>query len=142
VTGDRVLARGPKLRPRGRAVWPTHCGHVAHEVGQHADRAHDRSAGLPSGRRLLDEGRGAPELISLLKRNSYGKALEIARVARGIQGANGMIDKSPKETAVTTPRAMYLDIRFILRDRRVPFQRAAQPIRPTIKNEAAMTFRK
>ena len=43
--------------------------------------------------RLLDEGRGAPELISLLKRNSCGKALEIARVARDIHGGNGIIDE-------------------------------------------------
>jgi glutaryl-CoA dehydrogenase len=43
--------------------------------------------------RLLDDGRGAPELISLLKRNSCGKALEIARVARDIHGGNGIIDE-------------------------------------------------
>jgi glutaryl-CoA dehydrogenase len=43
--------------------------------------------------RLMDEGRCAPELISLLKRNSCGKALEIARVARDIHGANGIMDE-------------------------------------------------
>ena len=43
--------------------------------------------------RLLDEGRAAPELISLLKRNSSGKALEIARLARDIHGGNGIVDE-------------------------------------------------
>jgi len=43
--------------------------------------------------RLMDEGRCAPELISLLKRNSCGKALEIARVARDMHGGNGISDE-------------------------------------------------
>jgi glutaryl-CoA dehydrogenase len=43
--------------------------------------------------RLLDEGRAAPEMISLLKRNSCGKALQIARVARDMHGANGVSDE-------------------------------------------------
>jgi glutaryl-CoA dehydrogenase len=41
--------------------------------------------------RLMDEGRAAPELISLVKRNNCGKALEIARAARDIHGANGIM---------------------------------------------------
>ncbi len=40
--------------------------------------------------RLKDEGRCPPELISLLKRNNCGKALEIARVARDMHGGNGI----------------------------------------------------
>ena len=40
--------------------------------------------------RLLDEGTCAPELISLVKRNSCGKALEIARKARDMHGGNGI----------------------------------------------------
>lgn len=40
--------------------------------------------------RLKDEGRASPEMISLLKRNSCGKALEIARVARDMHGGNGI----------------------------------------------------
>ena len=40
--------------------------------------------------RLLDEGACAPELISLVKRNSCGKALEIARKARDMHGGNGI----------------------------------------------------
>jgi glutaryl-CoA dehydrogenase len=43
--------------------------------------------------RLLDEGRGAPEMISLCKRNSCGKALEIARAARDMHGGNGIADE-------------------------------------------------
>jgi len=42
---------------------------------------------------LLDEGRGAPEAISMLKRNSCGKALDIARVARDMHGGNGVADE-------------------------------------------------
>ncbi len=40
--------------------------------------------------RLLDEGRMAPEMISLMKRNNCGKALEIARVSRDMHGGNGI----------------------------------------------------
>ena len=40
--------------------------------------------------RLMDEGRAAPEMISLAKRNNCGKALEIARAARDMHGGNGI----------------------------------------------------
>ncbi|MEJ1160023.1 acyl-CoA dehydrogenase [Prosthecomicrobium sp. N25] len=40
--------------------------------------------------RLMDEGRATPEMISLMKRNNCGKALEIARVARDMHGGNGI----------------------------------------------------
>ena len=43
--------------------------------------------------RLLDEGRCAPEAISLVKRNSAGKALDIARMSRDMLGANGIVDE-------------------------------------------------
>ena len=43
--------------------------------------------------RLLDEGRAAPEMISLCKRNSCGKALDIARAARDMHGGNGVADE-------------------------------------------------
>jgi glutaryl-CoA dehydrogenase len=43
--------------------------------------------------RLMDEGRAAPEMISLCKRNSCGKALDIARVARDMHGGNGIADE-------------------------------------------------
>jgi len=40
--------------------------------------------------RLFDEGKIAPEMISLIKRNNCGKALDIARVARDMHGGNGI----------------------------------------------------
>ncbi len=40
--------------------------------------------------RLMDEARAAPEMISLIKRNNCGKALEIARHARDMHGGNGI----------------------------------------------------
>jgi glutaryl-CoA dehydrogenase len=40
--------------------------------------------------RLMDEGQAAPEMISLVKRNNCGKALDIARTARDMHGANGI----------------------------------------------------
>ncbi len=43
--------------------------------------------------RLLDEGRLAVENISLMKRNNCGKALDIARTARDMHGANGISDE-------------------------------------------------
>jgi glutaryl-CoA dehydrogenase len=43
--------------------------------------------------RLLDEGNAAPEMISLCKRNSCGKALDIARTARDMHGGNGIADE-------------------------------------------------
>ena len=43
--------------------------------------------------RLLDEGKGAPEAISLCKRNACGKALDIARAARDMHGGNGVADE-------------------------------------------------
>jgi glutaryl-CoA dehydrogenase len=43
--------------------------------------------------RLMDEHNAAPEMISLLKRNNCGKALDIARVARDMHGGNGIVDE-------------------------------------------------
>src|ERR671928_263698 len=40
--------------------------------------------------RLFDEGRIAPEMISLVKRNNCGKALDIARTSRDMHGGNGI----------------------------------------------------
>ncbi|WP_420138500.1 acyl-CoA dehydrogenase [Sphingomonas sp.] len=40
--------------------------------------------------RLFDEGKMAPEMISLIKRNNCGKALDIARLARDMHGGNGI----------------------------------------------------
>lgn len=43
--------------------------------------------------RLRDDGRASPEMVSLLKRNNAGKALDIARQARDIHGGNGISDE-------------------------------------------------
>ncbi len=51
-------------------------------------------AALQAGR-LFDQGKLAPEALSLLKRNNCGKALDIARVARDMHGGNGISDEYP-----------------------------------------------
>ncbi len=43
--------------------------------------------------RMMDEGSAAPETISMLKRNSCGKSLDIARMARDMHGGNGIADE-------------------------------------------------
>ena len=43
--------------------------------------------------RLREQGKATPEMVSLMKRNSTGKALEIARMARDIHGGNGISDE-------------------------------------------------
>ena len=43
--------------------------------------------------RLFDEGKAAPEAVSLVKRNNCGKALEVARLARDMHGGNGIVDE-------------------------------------------------
>ena len=63
-----------------------------------ADMQTEIAIGLQAALRvgcLKDEGRAAPEMISLTKRNSCGKALEIARAARDMLGANGISDAYP-----------------------------------------------
>ena len=43
--------------------------------------------------RLIDDEQMIPEMISLIKRNNCGKALEVARMARDMHGGNGVIDE-------------------------------------------------
>jgi glutaryl-CoA dehydrogenase len=43
--------------------------------------------------RLREQGKATPEMVSLMKRNSTGKALEIARMARDMHGGNGISDE-------------------------------------------------
>ena len=43
--------------------------------------------------RLMDEGRFAPEMISIVKRNNCGKALDIARMARDMHGGTGISEE-------------------------------------------------
>jgi glutaryl-CoA dehydrogenase len=61
-----------------------------------ADMATEISLGLQASLRvgrLMDEGRFAPEMISMIKRNNVGKALEIARAARDMHGGNGISEE-------------------------------------------------
>jgi glutaryl-CoA dehydrogenase len=58
-----------------------------------ADMQTEISLGLQASLRvgrLMDEGRYAPEMISIVKRNNCGKALDIARMARDMHGGNGI----------------------------------------------------
>ena len=58
-----------------------------------ADMMSEIALGLQSSLRvgrLMDEGRFAPEMISIVKRNNVGKALDIARKARDMHGGNGI----------------------------------------------------
>ena len=43
--------------------------------------------------RLKDQGKATPEMVSILKRNSTGKSLDIARAARDMHGGNGIVDE-------------------------------------------------
>ncbi|MFB0610835.1 acyl-CoA dehydrogenase [Aurantiacibacter poecillastricola] len=61
-----------------------------------ADMVTEISLGLQASLRvgrLMDEGRFAPEMISIVKRNNVGKALNIARHARDMHGGNGISDE-------------------------------------------------
>ncbi|WP_417720811.1 acyl-CoA dehydrogenase [Salipiger sp.] len=63
-----------------------------------ADMMTDISLGLQGALRvgrLMEEGRMAPEMISIIKRNNCGKALDIARMARDMHGGNGISDEFP-----------------------------------------------
>jgi len=61
-----------------------------------ADMQTEISLGLQASLRvgrLMDEGKAAPEMISLVKRNNCGKALDIARMARDMHGGNGIAEE-------------------------------------------------
>lgn len=61
-----------------------------------ADMMTDISLGLQASLRvgrLMDEGRFAPDMISIVKRNNVGKALDIARQARDMHGGNGISEE-------------------------------------------------
>lgn len=57
-----------------------------------ADIALGLQASLRVGR-LMDEGRFAPEMVSIVKRNNVSKALDIARIARDMHGGNGISEE-------------------------------------------------
>jgi glutaryl-CoA dehydrogenase len=61
-----------------------------------ADMMSDIALGLQASLRvgrLMDEGRFAPEMVSIVKRNNVGKALDIARMARDMHGGNGISEE-------------------------------------------------
>ncbi|MBO9497994.1 MAG: acyl-CoA dehydrogenase [Novosphingobium sp.] len=61
-----------------------------------AEMATDITLGLQGSLRvgrLIEEGRFAPEMISMMKRNNCGKALDIARAARDMHGGNGISEE-------------------------------------------------
>ena len=61
-----------------------------------ADMATEITLGLQGSLRvgrLMDEGAFAPEMVSLVKRNNVGKALDIARMARDMHGGNGISEE-------------------------------------------------
>lgn len=61
-----------------------------------ADMQTDIALGLQASLRvgrLMDEGRFAPEMVSIVKRNNVGKALDIARAARDMHGGNGIAEE-------------------------------------------------
>ena len=85
--GGRSLARGTKRHPT-----------VANQLYQKklADMMTDIALGLQASLRvgrLMDEGRFAPDMISIVKRNNVGKALDIARQARDMHGGNGISEE-------------------------------------------------
>ena len=63
-----------------------------------ADMMSDISLGLQASLRvgrLMDRGEAAPEMVSIVKRNNCGKALDIARMARDMHGGNGISEEFP-----------------------------------------------
>ncbi|WP_422392528.1 acyl-CoA dehydrogenase family protein [Mycetohabitans rhizoxinica] len=73
----------------GLLLWPMLCA-------RHADMQTEITLGLQGVLRLgrmKDEGTAAAEITSIMKRNSCGKALDIARTARDMLGGNGISDE-------------------------------------------------
>jgi len=63
---------------------------------KYADMATEIALGLQACLqvgRLLDQDKAVPEMISLIKRNNCGKALDIARICRDTLGGNGISDE-------------------------------------------------
>ena len=61
-----------------------------------ADMLTDIALGLQASLRvgrLMDEGQFAPEMVSIVKRNNVGKALDVARMARDMHGGNGISEE-------------------------------------------------
>jgi glutaryl-CoA dehydrogenase len=84
----RALAYGLDRRQFGRPIAATQLFQK-----KLADMQTEIALGLQASLRvgrLMDEGRMAPEMISIVKRNNCGKALDIARMARDMHGGNGI----------------------------------------------------
>ncbi|MEW6169289.1 MAG: acyl-CoA dehydrogenase family protein, partial [Pseudomonadota bacterium] len=90
-TGDRIIH---PPREHSLTGWPIHLGipgrfksdSVADFVGMRTRWSCTRST--PSAARCA-----SPEMVSLIKRNNCGKALDIARLARDLHGGNGISDE-------------------------------------------------
>jgi glutaryl-CoA dehydrogenase len=93
--GGILLARGAPVHARPQGLRQAARAEPADpaEARRHDDRDHARAAGVPARGPLMDEGRATPEMVSLIKRNSCGKALDIARKARDMHGGNGIADE-------------------------------------------------
>jgi glutaryl-CoA dehydrogenase len=76
-----------------RAVWPSLAQNqlIQKKLADMQTEITPGSAGLPAVGRLMDEDKRS-EMINLIKRNSCGKVLDIARLARDMHGGNGIHD--------------------------------------------------
>ena len=94
--GRGLLPPRPPVRAGPQAVRPAAGRQPAdpEEAGRHAHRD-QRSAcrAACSLGRMKDDGTAAVEVTSIMKRNSCGKALDIARLARDMMGGNGISDE-------------------------------------------------
>ena len=93
-----VLGRELRLMELDGETDATRVGTAANQLIQKklADMQTEITLGLHGALRLgrlMEEGRGAPPAISLMKRNNCGKALDIARLARDMHGGNGISDE-------------------------------------------------
>ena len=91
--GGGLLDPRAPIRSRPQAVRPparrTRSSYQKKLADMQTEIALGLQAALRVGR-LFDEGKAAPEMISLIKRNNCGKALDIARLARDMHGGNGI----------------------------------------------------
>ena len=90
--GGVLLARGARLHAASAIMFGRPLAATQLVQKKLADMQTEITLGLQAVLRLgrlIDEGRAAPEMISLLKRNNCGKALDIARTARDMHGGNG-----------------------------------------------------
>jgi alkylation response protein AidB-like acyl-CoA dehydrogenase len=84
----RDYAQG-ELQPRATEAYASDYTDPAIFADMETEIALGLQASLRIGR-LMDEAKVAPEMISLVKRNIVGKALDIARAARDMHGGNGI----------------------------------------------------